>query len=148
MNFLEAIREAQKEAFKRQIRANTILINKSFAATNQFAIAVTSKFSGIPPTIPTVGIVKPMIMGMEVEVTDEIPDEYAFAITEVDEAQLMTEQEKAIRQDERRKVAEKFAKEVREYLNRQRCYMCEFWGTLYGQIDVIVNTLSEREDGE
>lgn len=117
MNLLEAIREAQKEALKRQIRANTIFINKSFAVTNQFAVAIGRRSGGIVP---------PMIMGMRMVLTEnELPEEYAFAITEVDEAQLMTEQEKAIRRSEREKVLSEFAEKAKGYIKGLNCLLDE-----------------------
>ena len=62
----KAAMEAQKEALKNKIRANTILINKSLGIVKGFPI----DYALFPP----------MICGLEIKITDELPEEYSFAI--------------------------------------------------------------------
>ena len=60
--------EAYKKGIKEQIVANTILIDKHFAKTNRI---IVGNFD-IPP----------MICGLEIKVTEELPDGYSFALVE------------------------------------------------------------------
>lgn len=89
MDFIQAINEAKKEAFKQAIMANAIFINKNFMATKPIMISL----------FRDVQIVKPMILGLKADITDELPDDVAFVITAVDEEKLMTEHERQIRKD-------------------------------------------------
>lgn len=78
--------EARKEALKNQIAVNTILINEK--------LGIVKKFSFDNNILP------PMICGMEVKVTDELPENVSFAITEVEQ----TERSKLIEETEKRAV--------------------------------------------
>lgn len=73
------MREAKIEATKNAIRANTIIISERLAKTKPFALVFddTHMISNFPP----------MILGMEMRVTDELPQEYDFAITQAPETE-------------------------------------------------------------
>ena len=95
--------EAWREAIKEGIRANTVLINKHFAKVNGFPFAFMGRSGSLPP----------MICGLEVHVTEELPDGYDFAVLEAPE----TEREKLIRQtraDTVKKMQERAAEIVGE----------------------------------
>jgi hypothetical protein len=78
------ILEAWRVALKEGIRANTVLINKHFAKVNEFPFAFMGRSGSLPP----------MICGLEVHISNELPDGYDFAVLETPE----TEREKLIRQ--------------------------------------------------
>lgn len=92
MNFIEAILKARKEAFKEHIRANAIILNEDFVKTRLMAYECFNGSSIIPP----------MICGMQVSITEDLPEEYAFALT--DAPARRTEEERRIRKEEREKT--------------------------------------------
>ena len=75
--------EARKIALKEEIIANTVLIDETFAKVNDIHFVVGRDILHIPP----------MICGLEVHLTDELPDGYDFALAEAPE----TERERIIR---------------------------------------------------
>lgn len=80
----DLIFEARKTALKEEIRANTVLIDKTFAKVNDIHFLCGRDILHIPP----------MICGLEVRLTDELPDGYDFALVEAPE----TERERIVRQ--------------------------------------------------
>lgn len=80
----DLILEARKTALKENIKANTVLIDKTFAKVNDIHFVVGRDILHIPP----------MICGLEVHLTDELPDGYDFALVEAPE----TERERIVRQ--------------------------------------------------
>jgi len=76
---LKRIKEAQNQAIKEHIQANTIFISERLARLKPFALILDNTL--------TTRILPPMILGMEIKVTDELPEEYDFAITRVDETE-------------------------------------------------------------
>ena len=79
----DAVFEAQKKALKEGIKANTVIIDEHFAKVNAFDFVFGRAVMSLPP----------MICGLEVQVSDELPDGYDFAVLEVPE----TERERLIR---------------------------------------------------
>ena len=73
--------DARQEAVKEGIKANTVIINKHFAKVNAHI------FNGSVHDMP------PMICGLEVRLSDELPEGYDFALCEAYE----TERERLIR---------------------------------------------------
>ena len=72
-DFISAVKEAQDEAMKEGIRANTVMINSRLAKVKPFAVMLT----------PFLGAqVPPMICGLEAKLEDDLPEEFAFAIME------------------------------------------------------------------
>lgn len=82
-SLMDFIVEARKTALKEEIRANTVIINKTFAKVNNIHFVVGRDVLHIPP----------MICGLEVQLTDELPDGYDFALVEAPE----TERERIVR---------------------------------------------------
>ena len=69
----EIVCEAIKEAVKREIKANTIVINERLIETQPFVFKHLNTYSEFPP----------MICGLEAHIVkDQLPNEYGFAILE------------------------------------------------------------------
>ena len=93
------ITEAYYEAIKRNIKANTIVINKNLVEVKPFVIKYSNGFAELPP----------MICGLEAYIVDnELPDDYAFAILEA----KCTERDFLIKQTRENSVRE-FADSVK-----------------------------------
>ena len=75
--------DAYKEAVNEGIKANTVLINKHFAKVNRHAFLFNKTVIDMPP----------MICGLEVRLSDELPEGYDFALCEAYE----TERDRLIR---------------------------------------------------
>jgi hypothetical protein len=104
----DLIREAWEKALKEGIKANTVMIDEHFAKVNNFHFVFINDVVRFPP----------MICGLEVRVSNELPDGYDFAVLETPE----TEREKLIRQtraDTVKKMQERFSnlleKEYKQY---------------------------------
>ena len=82
--FMDYIFEAKKLALKENIKANTVLINESFAKINGFHFCFFCSGLDLPP----------MICGLEIHVTNELPEGYSFAVAEAPE----TERDRICRQ--------------------------------------------------
>lgn len=65
--------EAYKKGIQEQIVANTIIIDKHFAKTNRILVGNLN----IPP----------MICGLEIKLTEELPEGYNFALVEAPETE-------------------------------------------------------------
>lgn len=78
------VAEARKVALQEQIKANTILIDEKFAKVNNLHFCWGRTIMDLPP----------MICGLEIYLTDELPDGYNFALIEAPE----TERERIFRQ--------------------------------------------------
>lgn len=67
------IYDAYKVALHEDIKANSVMINKRFVKVNRFSCSFfDNSYNEFPP----------LICGLEAYVTDELPDEYAFAVVE------------------------------------------------------------------
>lgn len=82
--FADAVFEARNKALKEGIKANTVIIDEHFAKVNAFDFVFGRDVMHLPP----------MICGLEVQISDELPDGYDFAVLEAPE----TERERLIRQ--------------------------------------------------
>lgn len=75
---LTRIREAQIEATRNAIRANTIIISDRLSKTKPFGLVYDTG---------NIYLFPPMILGMEIRVGKDLPEEYDFAICEVPETE-------------------------------------------------------------
>ena len=105
LSLADFIIEARKVALKEEIRANTVLIDKTFAKVNDIHFVVGSDILHIPP----------MICGLEVHLTDELPDGYDFAVVETPE----TVRDRIVRQA-KSEVAREIFEEIEKILNESR----------------------------
>lgn len=71
-NLIEHIRKAQVEALKQNIEANTIMIDKDIAYSNNLMGFIGQSYYEFPP----------MIFGMKVLYKEELPNDAGFIITE------------------------------------------------------------------
>lgn len=101
-SLVDMLAEAQAKALKEGIKANTVIIDEHFAKVNAFDFVFGRDVMHLPP----------MICGLEVQVSDELPDGYSFAVLEAPE----TERERLIRKA-RAEVIDEFAGELKEYLD-------------------------------
>lgn len=101
-SFAAAVFEAEKNALKEGIKANTVIIDEHFAKVNAFDFVFGRDVMSLPP----------MICGLEIKVSDELPEGYDFAVLEVPE----TERERLVRKT-RAEVIDEFAEELKEYLD-------------------------------
>lgn len=100
--FADAVFEARNKALKEGIKANTVIIDEHFAKVNAFDFVFGRDVMHLPP----------MICGLEVQVSDELPDGYSFAVLEAPE----TERERLVRKA-KAEVIDEFAGELKEYLD-------------------------------
>lgn len=77
MSLTDIIAEAYKKALKEDIKANTVIIDEHFAKVNAFDFVFVRDVMSLPP----------MICGLEIHVSDELPDGYDFAVLEVPETE-------------------------------------------------------------
>ncbi len=99
-DIISRIREAQIEATKEGIRANTVFISEKLAKSKSFELAFGT---GLICRFP------PMILGMDMRVTDDLPEEYDFTICEADETAREREKRLAAA-EERRKIVDMLSK--------------------------------------
>ena len=105
--------EAYKKGIKEQIVANTILIDKHFAKTNRI---IVGNFD-IPP----------MICGLEIKVTEELPDGYSFALVEAPKTERESIIEKA-KTEVARKIFEEIEGIIRKHDERPKYQlMFDIW---------------------
>ncbi len=84
-NFLKVLEEARKTALIEGIRANKVVINNRYhKLMNVFLnYGIVGNASGKTITLANESIEIPaMILGLEVEFADDIPEEYSFALVE------------------------------------------------------------------
>ena len=96
----DMLAEAKAEALKEGIKANTVIIDEHFAKVNAFDFVFGRAVMSLPP----------MICGLEVQVSDELPSGYDFAVLEAPE----TERERLIRKA-KSEVAREIFEEIEEY---------------------------------
>ena len=111
--------EAYKKGIKEQIVANTILIDKHFAKTNRIIVGNVD----IPP----------MICGLEIKVTEELPDGYSFALVEAPKTERESIIEKA-----KTEVAREIFEEI-ERLITNECLVIEDERGIRGYVDASVH---------
>lgn len=136
--FADAVFEARNKALKEGIKANTVIIDEHFAKVNAFDFVFGRAVMSLPP----------MICGLEVQVSDEFPEGYDFAVLEAPE----TERERLIRKaksEAAREICCKIEEEIvaalesnyramREH-NLKRCPDSDglFLERIYGKIDAL-----------
>ena len=106
----DMLAEACAKALKEDIKANTVIIDEHFAKINAFDFVFGRDVMHLPP----------MICGLEVQVSDELPDGYSFAVLEVPE----TERERLIRQaksEAAREIFEEIEKLCNAHLYWNNC---------------------------
>lgn len=74
MNLEEYVRKATTEAFKQHIFANTVFLNDKFALIKRSYAKLGNSITEYPP----------MICGLAAHLTDELPDDVAFAACRTD----------------------------------------------------------------
>lgn len=123
-DFISAIKEAQDEAMKEGMRANTVMINSRLVKTKPFMIML----------MPFLGAeIPPMICGLEAKLADDLPEEFAFAIME----DPQTERERLQKETVRKvlhMIKEKSLFEFNGYLLRDSDFNAI--ATLYGLNEV------------
>ena len=101
------VKEAYKHAIAEGIDANTIVLNKNFVKTNDFGFLVGGQFYHDMP---------PMILGLEIRVTDDLPDKVDFALIDAP----FTERERLISETTervRKETIAEFAESLKKYYN-------------------------------
>lgn len=111
-DFISAIKDAQDQAMKEGIRANTILINSRLVKTKPFMIMLT----------PFLGAeVPPMICGLETKLADDLPQEFAFAIMQAP-------------QTERERLTEKAESERKKIKKREKLLRRALWNAILDKV--------------
>ncbi|MBR2335828.1 MAG: hypothetical protein IKA62_06370 [Clostridia bacterium] len=131
-SLVDFIAEAKKTAIKENIIANTVIINETFAKTNDIGIVFGRSILHIPP----------MICGLEVHISDELPDGYDFAVVRAPE----TERERIIKQANK-KLAEEIFEEIEKVIGDK--YNHYVFGNNYLdsiEQDAIINFSDELSD--
>ena len=123
-DWVSAIKEAKEEAVKEGIKANRILINSNsrLMKINPFALMYTPQMGCLYP---------PMICGLEVFLSLDMPEEFAFAITEAPktERERLIEDLKAENHELRVKLSKK--KKLYEKLHLLHTERCNIKGKEY-----------------
>ena len=96
MNLEEYVRKATTEAFKQHIKANTVLLNKDCVLVKRsyFKYQIINADSPTEKCLSAIEL-PPMICGLAAHLTDELPDDVAFAVCRTD---VETSLEKARRE--------------------------------------------------
>lgn len=132
----QCIFDAYKEAMKERIKANTVIINKHFAKVN----AHIFNFNGTVLNMP------PMICGLEVKLTDELPEGYDFVLCEARE----TERDRLIAKAKAEVAREIFADIDKEYGENCGAYRIDdlTYGELWGYLaELKKKYIGEQNDG-
>lgn len=104
IDLISYIAEAYRRAMQEGIKANSIMINDRLVKTNSFVFRFCNG---------TVAQMPPMICGLEAHITDELPDEYAFAVLE----KPQTERDEIVEQTRKDTVRE-FVEKLKERMER------------------------------
>ena len=123
----DIIAEAYAKAWKEDIKANTVIIDEHFAKVNAFDFVLGRDVIHLPP----------MICGLEVQVSDELPDGYDFAVLEVPE----TERERLIRKAKSEVAREIFEEIRKEYELDGMTYLDEI---LCGHLKKFIDELEKK----
>ena len=129
--FQDEIKNALKIAMKESIKANSIILNEKFAKVNPYFF----NWFGLTAQIP------PMICGLECSlISDELPDEYAFAILEKPqtERQHLTE---IVKNETAQEVLEEY---ICEIVNAR---LCSTNDDLYYELVELKDDLLKRNYG-
>lgn len=112
MNLIDYINLAEREAFKRHIRANSVMINKKLLLIDEGRISTNQYYSHIPP----------MICGLWAFVTDELPEEIAFCVFEGKTMpdDILQRCKNEARQELIEEIMQMTAKELIDYLSSWR----------------------------
>lgn len=79
MNLVDYIKKAQDSAFKNHIKANVVVLNKHLKYCREgYSLLGERKFVGTD----TATHYPPMLFGLSMYLTDELPDEIAFGLFE------------------------------------------------------------------
>lgn len=103
IDLISYVAEANRRAMQEGIKANSIMINDRLVKTNSFVFRFCNG---------TVAQMPPMICGLEAHITDELPDEYAFAVLE----KPQTERDKIVEQTRKDTVRE-FVGKIKELIH-------------------------------
>ena len=72
MNLIDYIQQAEQEALQQNIRANSVMLNRKIMLVHKGYTAMNGTVTEYPP----------MICGLSAFLTDELPDDIAFAVLE------------------------------------------------------------------
>lgn len=70
MNLINYIQQAKQEAWQQHIKANSVMLNRTIKLVNKGYTAMNGSVTEYPP----------MICGLSAFLTDELPDDIAFAV--------------------------------------------------------------------
>jgi hypothetical protein len=98
MNLFKYIQQAEREAFKQHIKANSVMLNSTLELVSEGYAVIGDE----------VRHYSPMICGLSAFLTDELPDDIAFAVFESPNLPLTREEEV------RKEAREEFLAELRE----------------------------------
>lgn len=118
--FIEKIEESRKLAIKEGIEANAIFINPNMVKVPQLYLTTNNPKSVISTL--------PLFCGLELHVTDYLPDNYTFAITQISSER--EDIEKKARTDTARKIIEEFEQKVKDLKEE---YDIDFGGEDYDE---------------
>lgn len=111
MNLAEYINVAIAEAHKHYVKANAVLLNKNVVLVREGYLQIGSSIKEFPP----------MICGLTAILTDELPDNAAFVVTQIQSFE--TKVEKARREAKQELIEElrtKSLAEIVEMIETQR----------------------------
>jgi len=98
MNLLEYLQQAEREAIKLHIKANCVMLNSTLELVSEDYVVIGGEVRHYPP----------MICGLSAFLTDELPDDIAFAVFE--SSNLPLTREEGVRKEAR----EEFLAELKE----------------------------------
>lgn len=138
--FMNDVIRARAEAFRQNIKANAVLINKN--------LVKISELYHISPL--GVSVIPPMICGLGVYDAGELlPEDYAFAVTHIEEVKNIVKE-----RDEYKHRAEVAEKALQYAVSKYRCDECpclDCNAEIRGSqecIDLIVKTYKESAEME
>ena len=83
MNLVDYIRQAEQEAWQQHIKANSVMLNRTIKLVREGYAAIGGSVTEYPP----------MICGLSAFLTDELPDDIAFAVFESPNPPLTREEQ-------------------------------------------------------
>lgn len=131
----DLIWEAQKEAIKEGIKANTIILSKHITKVNGFALYNGFNYMELPP----------MVCGLEVFASDELPDGYDFSLVEAP----MTAREKLIAETRADTVRKMESLLIDEVFKVARCQLtCDEPNVTDQEVRAIIKRIAKEIIGE
>lgn len=138
----ELIWEAQLEATKNNIRANTVVISKRLAKVNRFV--QTFDFGISYKEFP------PLVCGLEAYITDEMPDELGFGLLEAP----TTQREQVFEDGRKTGYKEGYEQGVKDFAEKLQKFYDNYRGSTYSAVvayhieQIKKDLLKEDKDNE